>query len=124
VHVVRLEYGTRTLTWASAGHPPPVLEAAREATLLEPAPGAPLGVGTGDTYLSGTRAAAPDEAIFLYTDGLIERGGEILTAGLDRLLEACAVNSGRSLDELVDGVLAELASGSHDDIAVLAVRLS
>jgi hypothetical protein len=86
-------------------------------------PGSPR-VGTGDTYPSGTRAAAPDEAIFHYTDGLIERRGEILTAGLDRLLETCAVTGGGSLDELVDGVLAELASGSHDDIAVLAVRLS
>jgi serine phosphatase RsbU (regulator of sigma subunit) len=121
--VVRLEYATRMLTWACAGHPPPVLVGPGTASLLETTTGAPLGVGGRETYRCTTRSAVPGESIFLYTDGLIERRGENLTTGFERLIRAAAAHSDGAVDALIDGVLAELAPGSHDDIAVLAVRV-
>ena len=122
--VVHLEYATRMLTWACAGHPPPVLVGAGTARLLDTTTGAPLGVGDRETYRCTTRSAAAGESIFLYTDGLIERRNENLTTGFERLVKVAAANSDGSIDQLVDGILAELAPGSHDDIAVLAVRVS
>ncbi len=122
--VMRLEYATRMLTWACAGHPPPVLVATGSVDLLETTTGAPLGVGGREAYHCTTRSAVAGEAIFLYTDGLIERRGEDLTTGFERLIKVAAANSDGGVDALVDGLLAELAPGSHDDIAVLAVQVS
>jgi serine phosphatase RsbU (regulator of sigma subunit) len=120
--VVRLEYATRTLTWACAGHPPPVLVEAGAASLLDVTAGPPLGVGPG-AYACTARRVASGESILLYTDGLVERRGEDLTTGFGRLLRAAASAGPASPDSLVDAVLLQLAPGSQDDIAVLAVRV-
>lgn len=122
--VVRLEYGTRTLTWACAGHPPPVLVSDREATMLEVTAGPPLGVGHQEPYPYTSRTVVSGESIVLYTDGLVERRGEDLTTGFERLLRAAGDHAGNSLDELVDAALVRLAPGSQDDIAILAVTVS
>ena len=122
--VVRLEYATRTLTWACAGHPPPVLIGAASASLLQATAGPPLGVGHREAYLCTARRVAPGESILLYTDGLVERRGEDLTTGFGRLLRAAGGVGGGSPEELVDAVLTQLAPGSQDDIAILAVRVT
>ena len=122
--VVRLEYASRTLTWACAGHPPPVLIEAATASLLEVTAGPPLGVGHLEPYPCTARIVASGVSILLYTDGLVERRGEDLTSGFGRLLQAAGGAGGDSPDELVDAVLGPLAGGSQDDIAILAVRVS
>ena len=119
--VVRLEYATRTLTWACAGHPPPVLIEAGAASLLEVTAGPPLGVGHPEPYPCTARSVASGVSILLYTDGLVERRGEDLTTGFGRLLRAAGSAGAGSPDELVDAVLVQLAAGSQDDIAILAV---
>ena len=73
----------------SAGHPPPVLAALDdEAELVALTPGPPLGVTT-PRGLTTTRVTVPRGGVLvLYTDGLIERRGEIVDEGLDRLCAA------------------------------------
>ena len=61
--------------------------------------------------------------LLLYTDGLIERRGESIDAGLARLASAV---TGDEPDAVLRRVMSELV-GSHrpgDDIAVLALRRS
>jgi serine phosphatase RsbU (regulator of sigma subunit) len=105
-----------------AGHPPPVL-----APLGGPAQFAdvvvdpPLGV-MSDLRRSSTDISVPEHGVFvLYTDGLIERRGEDLAAGLSRLLGAVEaaepeVLCARIMQRLVGQSIPE------DDIALLAMR--
>jgi phosphoserine phosphatase RsbU/P len=84
-----LDLDSRELTYACAGHPPPVLMGAGGSVgLLEEGRSLPL-----DTAISrrprsqGTIVLAPGDGILLYTDGLIERRARSLSAGFDRLLD-------------------------------------
>jgi hypothetical protein len=107
---------------AIAGHPPPVV--AREggrAELLAIPPGPPLGASTADRPASAPIQLPPGSVLVAYTDGLIERRGEPLDIGLERVRAAVSATSPASICERVMGA----AIGSHvpeDDIALLAVR--
>jgi serine phosphatase RsbU (regulator of sigma subunit) len=60
--------------------------------------------------------------VLLYTDGLVERRGESLDVGLERLRNAAAGVDGsleRLLTEVVDGLN---QAGSDDDTAILGLR--
>ncbi|WP_459643349.1 SpoIIE family protein phosphatase, partial [Kineococcus sp. NUM-3379] len=64
--------------------------------------------------------------VLLYTDGLVERRGQSLDEGLERLRSAVAdlARAGSGLEELCDGILTHLLPPSpEDDVALVAVRL-
>jgi len=50
-------------------------------------------------------------------DGLVERPGQDIGAGMSRLARAMAASPARSLDDLGDSVLASLGPPGRDDIA-------
>ncbi|MEW1774312.1 SpoIIE family protein phosphatase [Streptomyces sp. NPDC086777] len=109
-----------TLTYASAGHLPPVWLSPQGGTQLVPVPvGPPLGSGLGryEQRVTPERGGV----LLLYTDGLVERRGEDIDCGLARLtgLSLCPTDP---LDKILDTVLGRLAAGSEDDIALLAAR--
>ncbi|MEV7387352.1 MULTISPECIES: SpoIIE family protein phosphatase [unclassified Streptomyces] len=109
-----------TLTYAGAGHLPPAWLTPGGEMHLVPVPvGPPLGSGLGRYE----QRVFPERGgvLLLYTDGLVERRGEDIDRGLDRLtgLSLCPTDP---LDKIVDTVLARLATGSEDDIALLAAR--
>jgi hypothetical protein len=107
---------------ATAGHPPPVIAEPGAAPRLAELPiGPPLGGPPGIRRSSGTVSVAPGGLMLLYTDGLIERRGEPLTTGLERLRTALRPGSpelvcSRVVHELVG------SQGPSDDVALLAVR--
>jgi anti-sigma regulatory factor (Ser/Thr protein kinase) len=75
-----------------------------------------------DVDLSG------DATLLLVTDGLLERRGEIIDRGLDRMVDVAIRWNGDGdgdLDRLCDRLLDEVGPGASaaDDIALLAVRL-
>ncbi|MFE9920513.1 PP2C family protein-serine/threonine phosphatase [Streptomyces sp. NPDC005774] len=116
------------ITYTSAGHPPPLL-ARPDGTvvLLDEATDPPLGVLTD---LSTPRPQAtvpytPGDTLVLYTDGLIERRGEDIDAGLHRLTDALGHHTSLSPDQLADTLLTRLgvADGGRDDVALIVVRL-
>ena len=77
---------TGALRYASAGHPPPVVvRRGQEAHLLEARPAPPLGSLPFAAYHEAQETLEPGDTILLYTDGLVERRREPLTAGLERL---------------------------------------
>jgi anti-sigma regulatory factor (Ser/Thr protein kinase)/putative methionine-R-sulfoxide reductase with GAF domain len=114
---------TGSLRIASAGHPPPVLVSATgEATLIEVAAAPPLGTLPYPTHQEVEISLGPGETILMYTDGLIERRGEALTAGLERLCAVAGVAA--SAEGICQGVIDALVPslGSPDDVAVVALR--
>jgi GAF domain-containing protein/anti-sigma regulatory factor (Ser/Thr protein kinase) len=116
-----LESGT--LRIASAGHPPPVIVSATgEARLLEIVAAPPLGTLPYPSHQEHEAQLAPGETIVMYTDGIIERRGEALTIGLERLRAAASVVT--SAEGLCQRIMDELvpALGAPDDVAVVALR--
>jgi serine phosphatase RsbU (regulator of sigma subunit)/type II secretory pathway pseudopilin PulG len=109
------------LTVTSAGHLPPLLISDGKGTFIQGAVGVPIGVDTGATYTS-TAVATPRAATLLaFTDGLVERRGESIDAGLERLQHAATANHS-DLDALLGRVLDELRHDGDDDTAIAGLR--
>jgi serine phosphatase RsbU (regulator of sigma subunit) len=113
---------TDTISYANAGHLPPLRILPDGRVELVPLPaGPPLGTGMG-VYETVVRPGVPGGVLLLYTDGLVERRGEDIDVSLHRLTEL-RLQPGGGLDEILDGILAHAATGSaRDDIALLAAR--
>ncbi len=109
-----------SLTYSLAGHPPPLLrEPGSTATPLdrvEP----PLGMLVA-TRAQHTVALVPGSTLVLYTDGLIERRGEPLDAGLQRLAAAVDDSPAATADHLCATVLNRCLRNlpRRDDTAVI-----
>lgn len=119
------EPGSGTLRFASAGHPPPLVQRPDEPPqYLEGSRGAPLCAVDDMRYPEIEVAVPPGTLLVLYTDGLIERRGESLDEGLGRLAHAVA-DAPEKLEELADHLLEHLLGGAspEDDVALLTLRL-
>lgn len=118
-----LDLEAATLTGVSAGHPPGLLlrpDGIRE--FVVGASGPPLGLRVSSGYQVETVLFPAGSGLLLYTDGLIERRGETIDAGLERLLHA-------DLDRhpnlpIADRIFAQLNNDepAEDDVAVLAIE--
>ncbi len=114
-----------TVTVARAGHPPPALRATDgRVTLLETDGTLPLGIDERPSAAEASYPMGPGETLLLFTDGLVERRGESITVGIDRLRDALA-SAPEDVEALCDHVLRETRAqdGNTDDVALLAVRL-
>lgn len=115
------------ITYSNAGHPPPVLlDPDGSCTLLDQATDPPL--GARPEHVTGPQAQlsyTPGATLGLYTDGLIERRGQDIDVGLERMTDALARFGRLGPERLADALLASLnvSSGARDDIALLIVRL-
>jgi anti-sigma regulatory factor (Ser/Thr protein kinase)/putative methionine-R-sulfoxide reductase with GAF domain len=107
---------------STAGHPPPVVSASPDlpATILELPADLPVGVAERARHTSGMALPAGTTMCF-YTDGLIERRGQSLTIGLERLCRAVFAGPAESVCAAVMSDLVGVQS-PDDDIAVLVVR--
>jgi len=106
---------------ASAGHLPPLVVAHGVATYVELASGVPIGA-PGRGYPLTEVPTPPGTTLLAFTDGLIERRGRGLSAGLDRLASE-AGRAPRDLEAFVTRLCDRLTEGAEsDDVAVLAVR--
>lgn len=111
--------------FASAGHLPPLLMSADGATrFLEHTPIPPLGIAEHTNFESWETELGPGATVLLYTDGLVERRGETIDAGLQRLREALGAGP-EELEELCSHILARAPGDTdvQDDAALLAARL-
>lgn len=115
--------GDGSITYACAGHPPPLVVPAEGAPrLLWEGRSAPLGSSFGGTREEAVDRLEPGDTIVLYTDGLIERRTDGVSAGLDRLVRC--VQGSAEPSELVEAILeACLADeAQEDDVCILALR--
>jgi PAS domain S-box-containing protein len=112
------------LHWVNAGHPPPLLVTdGGPPRYLEGGGSVPLGVLPFPEFEEVTAELDPGTTVVLYTDGLVERPGENIDIGLDRLVEAVRGASAEP-QELCDTLLHELVpeAGAPDDVALLTLR--
>jgi serine phosphatase RsbU (regulator of sigma subunit) len=119
---VLVDVGAHRLTVASAGHIPPLLIDGAGGQFVEFEPNVPIGVARQSPYLQRTVSVRPNTTLIAFTDGLVERRGEILDIGLARLQEA-ATNAVLPLEDLVIRLAERLASEGHnDDTAIVGIR--
>jgi serine phosphatase RsbU (regulator of sigma subunit) len=111
----------RVLTWAQAGHPPPLLVRGAWAAPLDPPDGILLGAGEDGYAVASLRLRAGD-LLLLYSDGLIERRDRSLDDGL-----ATLARSARGIsdpEQLIAAVLAALGSTDpEDDTCLVALQV-
>lgn len=120
-----LDWLTGELRYARAGHVPVLLVGPDGAEYLEQGAGTVLAVLGRPVYVEGTVTIAPGTSVLLYTDGLVERRGEVIDDGLERLAVAAAAHRHADPDTLADGVVADALGDTppRDDVALVVVRL-
>lgn len=128
IHFAVLDPTTSSVTYASAGHPPPLLlHSNGTAELLTGGRRPVLTVAGSAEQQSASAPLYPGDVLIMYTDGLVERRGETLDVGFERLKQAALdASPAKSMHDLVatitNSMLPEL---SHpDDVCVLAIRFS
>jgi serine phosphatase RsbU (regulator of sigma subunit) len=112
------------LRWSNAGHPPPLLlQPDGQCELLARDPELLLGISPSEARRDHVVALPAGTTLVLYTDGLVERRDQSLDDGLERLRLAAAELRHLSPDALCDALLAQLAAGAEDDVALLVLRV-
>jgi serine phosphatase RsbU (regulator of sigma subunit) len=114
---------SRRLTFALAGHLPPLVAPLEGLpAFVGAAPGPPLGAGVTD-YERHVIDVPEGARIVLYTDGLIEDRTRSIDVGLEQL-RAALIGVRLAPEALCDHVLRVLgrADGGEDDIALLVMN--
>jgi anti-sigma regulatory factor (Ser/Thr protein kinase) len=113
---------TARISYATAGHPPPVMALEDGTAYILPAAGIPLGVedriGSRDWHFT-----LPPSALFVvYTDGLTEHSRDAL-AGEDEMIVAVRRQSVASGGSPASGIVEDIFAGRRnvDDVAVLVL---
>lgn len=127
------EQGLTRLRWSNAGHPPPLVSTSEHDVVLldEEQNGPLLGLQLQAHRPEGVITLRRGSTVLLYTDGLVERRGERLSAGMERLrtvvaglLRQTPVRGRDSLERFVDDVIRLMLDGrTDDDVALVAVHL-
>jgi len=120
-----LDLNTGDLTYANAGHPPPVIALGNgRAEYLDDAPGIMLGACDDISLPAGRRRLAPGAGVLFYTDGLIEDRRRDIDEGLSALAVALRRCEARSADQIRAAAESVLHSepSRADDVCLLAVR--
>ncbi|HEY2299832.1 MAG TPA: SpoIIE family protein phosphatase [Jatrophihabitans sp.] len=115
---------TGTLRFSNAGHYPGlVIAPGAEPRLLSTPTRLPLGAG-GDERVTHTVPFGANDVLMSFTDGLVERRGEIIDEGVGRLVELAPTLLAGRLADCVEQLVARLTAGheTEDDVTVLAVR--
>ncbi|QYC41568.1 Stage II sporulation protein E (SpoIIE) [Nonomuraea coxensis DSM 45129] len=111
------------LHYAVAGHPPPLLVTpGGRGRFLEGGLSPLLGFPYAEPRPSHVEPLPPGSTVLLYTDGLVERSGEHLDRGLERLRLAAEEVADQPPDKFCDHLLSGLPTTGLDDIAVIAAR--
>lgn len=129
---VHLDLDGSRLTWASAGHPPPLLWKAREGRVEELVhPGMVIGRLRRAAYTEASAILGPGDRLLLFTDGIPEAtspSGEQF--GDDRLEGFLAEHARLPSMAIADALLARIAAwtgrseGFDDDLTFVVVGIS
>ncbi len=122
--VVVFDPATMRASWASAGHPPPLLTSIdRHPSLLDGEAGPPLGVVSVVEYSEQQLTLRAGDSLLLYTDGLVERRGVPIDVGLS-MLSSIAVPQADPEDMCEHLLSIMLSYGSNqDDVTCLLMQV-
>jgi sigma-B regulation protein RsbU (phosphoserine phosphatase) len=117
----RIDPDRQRMVVSVAGHLPPMLAAPDQpAKPLHLPVDLPVGVGDATPRRSTVVDLPSLATVVLYTDGLVERRGEMIDEGLGRL---AAVVASDSAESVCAAIMASMDVGTaEDDIALLAIR--
>lgn len=139
---ITMQYGvfdpeSRELSWASAGHHPPILhnmETGEVAELAnaEETSGLPIGIFEDGGYTTNRHIIPPNSRLLMYTDGLTEafpgeNRGSHVEFGVDGLITSLRNSTDKPLDECLQALFDDSyafteGSGRHDDTSVLILE--
>ena len=111
-----------TFTYASAGHPPPIVHTPGGHRFMLPVGDLPLGLDFNSVPASWMFSLRPGTLLLLYTDGLIEysrdivAGEEALLAALGAECDALSSEPAKNIVERVFGV-----ADNNDDVAAMTL---
>jgi serine phosphatase RsbU (regulator of sigma subunit) len=110
------------VTVASAGHMAPLMLSDGGGEFLRVETGAPIGVAWASAFQETTASVPPGGTLIAFTDGLVERRGEPLDAGLARLRDLARAQP-RPLEALLAKLAHDLVVGDlHDDTAMVGIQ--
>lgn len=124
---LRFVEGGVQITLGRAGHPPPLVLRQDGTVKAVGKPGTLIGVTPEPKLTDQVIKVLPGESLVLYTDGITEaRGleGQFGQDGLERELSRCAGKGAQQIaDQLEEVVEAFQTERSHDDVAILVIRV-
>ena len=95
------------------------------ANWLDQSGGAPLSIDNGRPRANAVVDVDDADVLVLYSDGLIERRGESLDIGLDRLSGGAIELYGSTVHRFADGLLRLLSpETTRDDVVVVVKQLA
>ena len=122
-----VDFDRLTITYSSAGHPPPALvHPDGRVEFLDRATDPPLDARPDPMPRPQAETTfSRGSTLVLYTDGLVERRREDIDKGLARLADSLLRHQNTDPESLADAVLLELLphGGATDDTALIIVRL-
>ncbi|MEU5184375.1 GAF domain-containing SpoIIE family protein phosphatase [Streptomyces longwoodensis] len=129
--IARFHPDEPVLTWAAAGHPPPVLRTPDgRVHVLDARPGAMLGIPLRQEIADHRVPLPAGSTLAMYTDGLVERRAQGIDPGIERLATALAGFGSEELEADLEGaadrVLDPLLSDSErdDDVCLLLCHVT
>lgn len=121
---LRYRPATRSLLWAQAGHPAPLLFRGGTGRALEAPRGVLLGAAPGSAYGQAEETLEVGDLLLLHTDGLVP--GHAAATAAHRLLGLAPRFAGaRTAQDCVQAVIGEFGDGEREDHAcVLVARVA
>jgi PAS domain S-box-containing protein len=115
----------RTIAWANGGHPPPLLRASDGACRYVEGGNGLMGVDE-KVYETFEETIDASCTVVLYTDGLVERRGESLDVGLERLADAAGAgpDEPEALRDHIVAALQEPGGQLYDDVTAVVARVA
>lgn len=113
---------TGSVTYASAGHPPPLIVSAAGSASFLPYGGVPLGLLHDQHYVSHSLVAERGTALFFYTDGLTEHTRDMI-AGERALLAVAPALVAHGTERLATRMHRHIfgETAPRDDAAILSI---
>jgi serine phosphatase RsbU (regulator of sigma subunit)/PAS domain-containing protein/anti-sigma regulatory factor (Ser/Thr protein kinase) len=115
-----------TLRFASAGHPPMLVVTPNgEPRWLTGGRSGPLVRDVDPARPDASTTLEPGSLLVLYSDGLIERRGEPIATGLDRLWRAASAIVDATVEQACDALIDAMgvATTRSDDVVVVCLRV-
>lgn len=116
-----IDVRAREISVTSAGHLPALIVSDQGGEFVDAPAGLPVGIDRDPSYTSVTVTAPAGATLLAFTDGLVERRGESIEVGLERLRAAAGSNH-LALDEMLTHVLRQLHEDAFDDTALAGIQ--